>query len=147
MQGVILGTAAYMSPEQAKGKPLDKRADIWAFGIVLFEMLTGSKAFTGDTVSETLAAVLMKELDFSILPRNLNPKIREMLERCLEKDPRNRYSGISDARVDIQQVLDHSSSIITQPALSAGPRSKLRLAFLWISSIFLVAVLSGLAVW
>ncbi len=85
-QGVILGTAAYMCPEQAKGKTVDKRADIWAFGCVLFEMLTGRQLFKGETVSETLAAVLMRDPDFSMLPPNLHLRIRLLLERCLEKD-------------------------------------------------------------
>ena len=81
--GVILGTAAYMPPEQSKGKPVDKRADIWAFGVVVFEMLAGRQLFSGETVSETLAAVLMKDVDIGALPPNLHPRIREMLERCL----------------------------------------------------------------
>jgi serine/threonine protein kinase len=90
-QGIILGTSAYMSPEQAKGKAVDKRADIWAFGVVLFEMLRGRQLFTGETVSETLAAVLMREPDFSTLPPNLHPRIQLLLERCLEKDSKERH--------------------------------------------------------
>jgi len=103
-QGVILGRAAYMSPEQARGKPVDKRADIWAFGAVLFEMLTGRVAFRGEDVSEILASVIRSEPDWKILPTNLHWRLKELLERCLEKDARNRYSGIGDARVDIQKV-------------------------------------------
>ena len=110
-QGVILGTAAYMSPEQAKGKTVDKRADIWAFGCVLFEMLTGRQLFKGETVSETLAAVLMREPDFSTLPPNLHPRIRLLLERCLEKEPKNRYHDIADVRVDIQKALADPSGV------------------------------------
>jgi serine/threonine protein kinase len=93
-QGVILGTAAYMSPEQARGKEVDKRADIWAFGVVLFEMLTGQPLFAGGDVTSTLARVLEREPDFSTLPVNLHPKIIEMLERCLEKNPKERYGGV-----------------------------------------------------
>ena len=119
-QGVILGTAAYMSPEQAKGKAVDKRADIWAFGGVLFEMLTGRQLFNGETISETLAAVLMREPDFSTLPPNLHPRIRLLLERCLKKEPKNRYSGISDARVDIQEALADPSGVFAQPIAGSG---------------------------
>jgi serine/threonine protein kinase len=87
-QGVILGTAAYMSPEQARGNPVDKRADIWAFGVVLFEILTGRPIFSEDTVSDTLASVLKTEPDWQSLPPNLHPRIRFLLERCLKKIPK-----------------------------------------------------------
>src|ERR1051326_8361277 len=84
--GMILGTAAYMSPEQAKGRPADKRSDIWAFGCVLFEMLTGKRAFVGEDVSDVLAAILMKDPDWAALPAMTRPAIRTLLRRCLEKD-------------------------------------------------------------
>src|SRR5512139_809731 len=90
-QGVILGTAAYMSPEQAKGKAVDKKADIWAFGCVLFEMLTGRAAFSGNDVSDILAAVIRAEPEWNNLPANLHWRLREVLERCLKKDARDRY--------------------------------------------------------
>jgi serine/threonine protein kinase len=99
--GVILGTAAYMSPEQARGKPVDKRADIWAFGCVFYEMLAGKLAFDGDTVSDTMAAVLMREPDWSALPTSLPPRVRELLSRCLRKDPRERLRDIGDARIEL----------------------------------------------
>ena len=92
--GMILGTAAYMSPEQARGKAVDRRADIWAFGVVLYEMLTGRQAFTGETVSDILAAVLTKELDLEQVP----VKVRKLLRRCLEKDPKQRLRDIGEAR-------------------------------------------------
>ena len=98
-QGVILGTAAYMSPEQAKGKPVDKRADIWAFGVVLFEMLAGRQLFTGETVSEILASVLKSEPEWKRLPPNIHPRIRFLLERCLEKEAKNRYHEIADVEL------------------------------------------------
>ena len=85
-QGIILGTAAYMSPEQASGKTIDKRADIWAFGVVLFEMLTGRSLFAGDSVPQTLARVLERQPDFSLLPQNLHFKVVELLKRCLQKE-------------------------------------------------------------
>jgi Tol biopolymer transport system component len=102
--GVILGTAAYMSPEQARGKPVDKRADIWAFGCVLYEMLTGARAFPGDTVTETLAAVLMREPDWSRLPSEVQSPIRVLLQRCLEKDPRARLADMSAVLVLIEEL-------------------------------------------
>ena len=108
-QGVILGTAAYMSPEQASGTPTDKRADIWSFGVVLFEMLTGRQTFTGKTASHILADVLRAEPKWNSLPANLHPRLRMLLERCLEKEPKDRLSGISDARVDIQKALTDPS--------------------------------------
>jgi serine/threonine protein kinase len=125
-QGVILGTAAYMSPEQAAGKSVDKRADIWAFGVVLFEMLTGKKLFEGETVTETLAGVIKGEPEWSLLPPNLHPRIGLLLERCLEKKPKNRCSGISDARVDIQKVLTAPSGVFVKPVAVEEPRRKSR---------------------
>jgi eukaryotic-like serine/threonine-protein kinase len=102
--GVILGTAAYMSPEQAKGKSVDRRADIWAFGVVLYEMLTGRMMFSGETASDTMAAVIMKEPDWTRLPDNLPARVRELLRRCLIKEPRNRVRDIGDARIAIEEV-------------------------------------------
>ena len=103
--GVILGTAAFMSPEQARGKVVDKRADIWAFGCVLYEMLTGRRLFVGDTVSDTLAAVLRQEIRFDHLPPETPPSIQRALSRCLERDPRRRLHDIGDARIEIEQGL------------------------------------------
>jgi Tol biopolymer transport system component len=100
-QGVLLGTAPYMSPEQARGKAVDKRADIWAFGCVLYEMLTGSRAFPGDTPFDAIAAVIEREPDWAKLPKATPPRIRQLLARCLEKDPRQRLRDIADARVDL----------------------------------------------
>src|SRR5262249_43901435 len=104
MPGVILGTAAYMSPEQAKGKNVDRRTDIWAFGVVLYEMLTGRMVFSGETVSETIAAVIMKEPDWAALPVNLPVRVRDLLRRCLVREPRNRIRDIGDARIAIEDV-------------------------------------------
>jgi Tol biopolymer transport system component len=104
-QGFILGTAGYMSPEQASGQASDQRADIWAFGVVLFEMLTGKPLFSGESVPHVLADVLRTPPDWSRLPKNLHPRIRQLLERCLEKNARNRYHAIADVRVDIEKVL------------------------------------------
>src|SRR5512147_377422 len=101
--GVILGTAAYMSPEQAKGKSIDKRADIWAFGCILYECLTGKMAFEGETVTETLAAILKGEPDWQALPATTPPNIRFALRHCLEKDLNRRVRDISDARMMVQE--------------------------------------------
>ena len=99
--GVIMGTAGYMSPEQARGKPVDKRADIWAFGVVLFEMLTGKTTFEGETVSDTLAAVLRADIDWKQLPAGTPPKVRRLLQRCLERDVKKRLRDIGDAWIEM----------------------------------------------
>src|SRR6201982_1776183 len=93
--GIILGTAAYMAPEQAKGRPADKRSDIWAFGCVLFEMLTGKRAFDVDDVSEVFGSIVAREPGWSALTATLPPAIRALLRRCLEKDRRKRVADIS----------------------------------------------------
>jgi eukaryotic-like serine/threonine-protein kinase len=146
-QGVILGTAAYMSPEQAKGKTVDKRADVWAFGCVLFEMLTGRSVFSADDVSQTLARVLERQPDYSMLPPNLHPKIVEMLERCLEKEAKNRYGVISDARVDIQKALTDPKGVLVKPIAGAEQRARLRTILPWVAvALVLGAIIAGLAV-
>ncbi len=101
-QGIVLGTAAYMAPEQAKGRPVDRRADIWAFGAVLYEMLTGRRAFPGDSLSETIANVLKEAPDWSALPAATPAGVRRLLGRCLEKDLRRRLQAIGDARFDLE---------------------------------------------
>jgi eukaryotic-like serine/threonine-protein kinase len=109
--GMILGTAAYMSPEQTRGKSVDKRADIWAFGCVLFEMVSGRQAFPGADVMETLAAVLTKEPDWHALPLNTPAGVQRVLHRCLEKDPRKRLRDIADARIDIDDLASAPSRL------------------------------------
>jgi Tol biopolymer transport system component len=102
--GVILGTAAYMSPEQARGRPVDRRTDIWSFGCVLYECLTGAQAFAGETVSDMIALILQGEPDGSKLPKVMPDRLRALLIRCLEKDPRQRLRDIGDARVELEQL-------------------------------------------
>ena len=102
--GLILGTAAYMSPEQARGKPVDKRADIWAFGVVLFELLSGRRLFEGETVSDVLASVLKSEPDWKALPAATPASLRRLLERCLERDPKQRLRDVGDARVELARI-------------------------------------------
>jgi eukaryotic-like serine/threonine-protein kinase len=104
-QGVLLGTAAYMSPEQAKAKSVDRRADIWAFGCVLYEMLTGKVAFPGDSVTDTLAGVIHADPDWSQLPAATPMRVRVLLQRCLQKDPKQRLRDIGDARISLDEVL------------------------------------------
>ena len=106
VQGVILGTAAYMSPEQAKGLAVDKRADIWAFGVVLYEMLSGRRLFDGETVPETLADVLRAEIDLGALPGDTPPALHRLLARCLERNPRNRLRDIGEARVALLRAAE-----------------------------------------
>jgi serine/threonine protein kinase len=115
--GVLLGTAAYMAPEQAKAKPVDRRADIWAFGCVLYEMLTAKKAFPADTVAETLAAVLKNEPDWSQLPSSTPALVRVLLHRCLQKDPKQRLRDIGDARISLEEVL--SGAAVATPGLAS----------------------------
>ena len=107
--GVVIGTAAYMSPEQARGKSVDKRADIWAFGAVLYEMLSGRKAFEGETVSDTLAAVLRADIDWAALPRETPPSVRRVLRRCLDRDPKTRFHDIADARIEMDAAPEPSA--------------------------------------
>ncbi len=108
--GVILGTAAYMSPEQAKGKNVDRRADIWAFGVVLYEMLAGKQLYEGETVPETLAHVITKEPAWDSLPRSTPTAIRHLLERCLTKDPKTRLQAVGEARIIIERYLANSAA-------------------------------------
>ncbi|KAB2959507.1 MAG: serine/threonine protein kinase, partial [Thermoanaerobaculia bacterium] len=104
--GVILGTAAYMSPEQARGRAVDRRADIWAFGVVLWEMLVGRRLFEGETVSDTLAAVLTREADLGALPAETPPAVVELVRRCLVRDPRARLQWIGEARLTLASAPD-----------------------------------------
>src|SRR5436190_3164723 len=103
--GLILGTAAYMSPEQARGRPVDRCTDIFAFGCVLYEMLAGQAAFEGEDVAEILGAVLKTEPDWTQLPADISPSVRKLLGLCIEKNPRNRRSDAADLRIDIEQAL------------------------------------------
>src|SRR5215813_7311726 len=114
--GMIIGTAAYMAPEQAKGKSVDQRADIWAFGVVLYEMLTGRRAFEGDDISITLAAVLKEDVDWQALPPDLPAPVRRLLRRCLEKDPKGRLSAIADARLELEDAGKPDAADARRPA-------------------------------
>jgi serine/threonine-protein kinase len=139
--GMILGTAAYMSPEQARGKPVDKRADVWAFGVVLYEMLTGKQTFTGETVTDVLASVVKEQPELDRLPA----RVRAIIERCLQKDPRQRWQAIGDVRVEIEALLAGPRAVLDADRHTA-PKP------LWKRAIpVLVAVISsvitGVVVW
>jgi hypothetical protein len=117
-EGAILGTAAYMSPEQARGKTVDKRTDIWAYGCVLYEMLTRRRAFAGETSSDTIAAILEREPDWTKLPAAASPYVRRLLRRCLEKDPNRRLRDIGDARLELDEALSSpAQGDLQKPAL------------------------------
>jgi len=142
--GVILGTAAYMSPEQAKGKRVDRRADVWAFGVVLYEMLTGKRAFAGKDVSDTLAYVLTKEPDWDALPADLDPTLRMFLTRCLEKDPKRRLPDIGVVRLAMDGAFE--TTITPQGAVSqpVGWGASIGMAA---AAALLLSVITGVAVW
>jgi serine/threonine-protein kinase len=145
--GMILGTAAYMSPEQAKGRPVDRRADIWAFGCLLYEMLTGEKAFDGETVSDVLASVIMKEPDWARLPSNSPPTVRKLLQRCLDKDSKLRLRDIGEARIAIEEYLGNPAAETPEPARQASRPTSTR----WLVGLSLAALLgaivAGMLVW
>jgi serine/threonine protein kinase/Tol biopolymer transport system component len=138
--GLILGTAAYMSPEQARGKPVDKRADIWAFGVVLYEMLSGQMLFAGETVSDVLAAVLRADIDLTTLPPNVPPGIRHLLSRCLEKDPRKRLRDIGEARFWLE------SPAAMEPVPAVSNRSARQMLPWAIAAIAVIGLASYLAI-
>jgi Tol biopolymer transport system component len=148
-QGLILGTAGYMSPEQASGQATDQRADIWAFGVVLYEMLTGLPLFSGESVPHILADVLRAEPDWTRLPKHLHPRIRAMLERCLAKRPRNRYAGIGDARVDIEAALADPRGLTAELPATADspPRARSVRVAAAVGFVALGAVLAGAGAW
>jgi serine/threonine-protein kinase len=135
--GVILGTAAYMSPEQATGRPVDKRADIWAFGCILYESLTGKRAFLGDTVTESIAAILRGEPDWNSLPADTPQNVRTVLRRCLQKDPRERLHDIADARIEIRESAPSPSELVAVPR---------RLPLVWLAAGAALMLLAGILI-
>ena len=150
MQGVILGTAAYMSPEQARGKVVDKRTDIWAFGCVLYELLTGKRAFEGETTTEILAAVLRGEPDWQALPASTPVKIRDLLGRCLQKDKTLRLRDAGDSRIEIHEALTAPPSMsesIAAPAKGISALRRRTMIFTLLGTLLLGGLVSGLAVW
>src|SRR5262245_24092927 len=130
--GVLLGTAAYMSPEQSRGKPVDRRSDIWAFGCVLYEMLTGRSAFRGETITDTLAAIVQREPEWSALPAGTAAEIGRLLRRCLDKDPKRRLRDMGDARIEIDEALTtRPVDAQTATVLGVETTARWRRAFPW----------------
>jgi Tol biopolymer transport system component len=140
VHGVILGTAAYMAPEQARGKPVDRRADIWAFGVVLFEMLSGTRAFEAEDISATLAFIITKEPDWTVLPATTPAPIRTLLRRCLEKDPRRRLQAIGDARLEIEDSLSGRDDREQPPSASRLLRSE---RTVWVAAALFTALVGA----
>jgi hypothetical protein len=144
--GVILGTAAYMAPEQARGRTVDKRADIWAFGCVLFEMLAGRRAFDGADATEMIAAVVRGEADWAALPAGTPPRLRTLLTRCLEKDPKRRLRDIGDVRFELDEVTRAPATGERGPA-EAGPVPVWRRIVPVAAGPLVIAALAGYAGW
>jgi Tol biopolymer transport system component len=151
LAGVILGTAAYMSPEQASGKAVDKRADIWSFGVVLFEMLAGRSLFTGETASEVMASVIKEEPAWDSVPASCPPAIARLLRRCLRKRPRERLQDMGDARLEIQDVLAGTAVEAGAPAgdieavRRSERRSRSRERWIWAAALVAAATLAAFA--
>ena len=148
--GLIIGTAAYMSPEQARGKAVDRRADIWAFGVVFYEMLTGQRAFKGDDISITLASVLKDELTWQALPPDVPEPVRRLLRRCLEKDPKRRLRDIGEARLTLEDPASSESTTRGPIAAAPGPRaatSLWRRAMPIAATAVIVAAIAGVLMW
>jgi serine/threonine protein kinase len=144
--GVLLGTAAYMSPEQARGKRVDRRADIWAFGCVLYEMLTGREAFCGETTSDILACVIRAEPDWPSVSASVPLRIRELLRRCLQKDPKQRLQAIGEARIALEAAMVGSPEAAIAPATGTQPLPLWRRTLPWAVATIAIAVAATLSV-
>src|SRR5262245_33979205 len=145
--GVVLGTAGYMSPEQAKGHSADQRSDIFSFGCVLYEMLTGRQTFRADTVTETLAAILMREPDLNALPANLHSKIEELIRRCLAKNRKERWHAVADVRLEIAAIMadPHGLSLPAHRDLARRPLWQRVLPV--VAALILAVTLTAAVVW
>ena len=139
--GVILGTAAYMAPEQAKGKAVDRGVDLWAWGAVLYEMLTGKAAFGGETVTDVLAAIVTRDADWSLLPAETPASVQRLLRRCLERDRRKRLADAGEARFQIEEILSGVSAELPQSPVAPTAASRARLIIPWAIAAMLLAVL------
>jgi eukaryotic-like serine/threonine-protein kinase len=142
-EGLVLGTVAYMSPEQARGRPVDKRTDIWAFGCVLYEMLTGARPFPGDTTADVLGAVTGREPDWTALPAGTPRRVRDLLRRCLAKDPDRRLHDIADARIEIDDALADPGTPDEQEAAARFSRRGAPMALWALSTLVILAGLTA----
>jgi hypothetical protein len=140
--GMVIGTAAYMAPEQAKGKPVDRRADVWSFGAVLYEMLTGQKPFVGDDVSDTLALVLKFEPEWDALPADTPARLRQLVQTCLQKNPKQRIHDVADVRLAMEGAFETTLNASSTATEQAGWRQALP----WVVGLLLAAI-TGIAVW
>src|SRR5262249_48231178 len=138
--GVVVGTAAYMSPEQAKGKPAERTVDVWAFGCVLYEMLTGNAPFAGETLGEILAAVLTVEPDWKRLPTATPVSIRRLLRRCLQKDRKERLQHVGDARIEINEARSASD-------LDREPQRKVSGSRQWLPALMATVLIGAVIMW
>lgn len=151
--GIILGSAAYMSPEQARGKIVDKRSDVWAFGCVLYELLTGRRAFSGETVSDTIAAVLKNDPDWHALPSSTPARIRNLLRRCMQKDVQRRLRDLGDARIEIEEELtgwrEQSEAILSQDLSDrrAEPSALAQIRHAWLPWTLVGLLVAAFAAW
>jgi serine/threonine protein kinase/WD40 repeat protein len=145
--GLILGTAAYMSPEQAKGTEADLRSDVFSFGCVFYEMLTGRQAFHGESVSEILAAVLIRDADLSALPPNLNPRVQELLRRCLEKNAKRRWQAVGDLRVELETISTAPRAVSLPTSGPAPQRPVWKRAIPIVASTIIFSILAAVTAW
>ena len=141
--GVIMGTAAYMSPEQARGDAVDRRADIWAFGVSFYEMLTGRRPFEGRTVSDTLASVLARDPDLDTLPTNIPRAVHRLLRRCFEKEPKKRLRDIGEGFIQLEEGLSDEAA----PSVVPGPKPPYRRLMPWLAGALVGGVVGGLGTW
>jgi hypothetical protein len=142
-QGTLIGTVAYMSPEQVRGQIVDKRVDVWAFGCVVYEMLTGRAPLVRDTMSDTIAAILEHQPNWTQLPKTAPPAMTRLLERCLAKSPRQRLRDLGDARLEIADILA-TPAASTRAATDAAPVGR---SLLWAAALLGIAIVGSAAVW
>jgi serine/threonine protein kinase len=144
--GVILGTAGYMSPEQAKGRAADQRSDIFSFGCILYEMITGRTTFDGETVTEVIASVLKQEADLSLIPANIHPRVVDLIRRCLVKDPKKRWHAAADVRAEIETILAESRGVKSTD-FAAARMPRWQLAAIISSTAIVAALAAAVIVW
>src|SRR5438874_9863294 len=145
--GVILGTAAYMSPEQAKGLPADHRSDVFSFGCVLYEMLTGRQPFQGETVPDVMASVLARDPDLNGLPPNLNPRLPDLLKRCLDKHPKRRWQAVGDLRAEIEAIAVAPRAVPTVQVVAAPPKPSWKRGVPAVAGAIMASAITGAVMW